>query len=124
MKLLIDTHVALWLATADRRMSSEAEAQLTKADSTVLLSSVVAWEVAVKRSLGKLEAPASLLQELEDKGARRLAITFEHAAEVEHLPWHHRDPFDRLIVAQARVEGAVLVSGDARMTAYGVPILW
>ena len=90
----------------------------------LLLSAVVVWEVAIKRSLGKLEAPPEFAAALIDGGAEPLAVTLEHAAAVEDLPWHHRDPFDRLLVAQATVEGAVLVSADPRLRPYGVPTVW
>src|SRR4051812_19546852 len=89
-----------------------------------LLSAAVVWEVAIKRSLGKLHAPAAFAQTLLGAGAYALAVTLEHAGAVERLPWHHRDPFDRLLVAQATVGGAALVSHDAALRPYDVPIVW
>ncbi len=82
------------------------------------------WEISIKRSLGKLDAPAGLASALLDAGAHPLPVTIEHAAVVERLPWHHRDPFDRLLVAQASVELAALVSRDVALGAYGVTVLW
>lgn len=82
------------------------------------------WEVSIKRSLGKLDAPDALAQTLLGAGAVALPVTTAHAEAVEALPWHHRDPFDRMLVAQAQVEGAVLLSGEAAIRAYGAPIAW
>jgi len=90
----------------------------------VLLSAVVVWEVAIKRSLGKLEAPGDFAQTLLAVGAVPLPISLAHAAAVAELPWHHRDPFDRLLVAQAAIEAAVIVSGDDTLRPYGVPVVW
>ena len=82
------------------------------------------WEVAVKRSLGKLEAPAGFAAMLVGAGAQPLPVTLEHAAAVETLPWHHRDPFDRLLLAQAAIEGAALVSRDKSLGRYDVAVVW
>jgi len=124
VRLIMDTHAALWFVTSSRRLSERVRAQIRAGDNEVLLSAVVVWEVSVKRSLGKLDAPADLAGTLESRGARRLDVTLEHAAEVERLPWHHRDPFDRLLIAQAQVERAVLATTDGALAPYGVPILW
>jgi PIN domain nuclease of toxin-antitoxin system len=124
LTLLLDTHAALWWLRDDDRMGEEAARRLTAGTDDVLLSAAVVWEIAVKRSLEKLDAPAAYLSLLLDGGARALPITLEHAAAVERLPWHHRDPFDRMLVAQAQVERATLVSGDPALAAYGVPVVW
>ena len=124
MRLLLDTHTAVWWLTGDRRVGAQATAELEDDAHEVLLSAAVVWEVAIKRSLGKLEAPDDFAGQLLRVGARGLPITVEHASLVERLPWHHRDPFDRLLVAQASVEGAALVSGDEKLRLYGVPIVW
>jgi PIN domain nuclease of toxin-antitoxin system len=84
----------------------------------------VVWEVAIKRSLGKLEAPDEFATTLLGAGAQPLPVSLEHAAAVETLPWHHRDPFDRLLVAQAIIEAATLVSQDDSLTRYGVSLVW
>ena len=124
MKLLVDTHAALWFLRADRRLTQPAKRRLTDETNSVLLSAVVVWEVAIKRSLGKLEAPDEYLPALLDAGVQTLTIGIEHAAAVEQLPWHHRDPFDRMLVAQAIVEKAAIVSADERLSAYGVERVW
>lgn len=124
MKLLLDTHAALWWLADDERLGRDAVRQISDETNLVLLSGAVVWEVAIKRSLGKLEAPADLAPTLLGGGARALPITLAHAAATEALPWHHRNPFDRLLVAQARAEGAAIVSGDDRLREYGVPLVW
>ena len=123
MKLLLDTHAALWWLSDDERLGEQAERQLTDDTNQVLLSAAVVWEVAIKRSLGKLEAPDDFAATLLGAGAHGLPISLDHAASVEQLPWHHRDPFDRLLVAQASIEGASIVSSDEAFIPYGVALI-
>ena len=80
--------------------------------------------MAIKRSLGKLQAPADLAPTLLGAGVHPLPVTLDHATAVEALPWHHRDPFDRMLIVQARAEGAAIVSGDDRLKSYDVTLLW
>ncbi len=103
-----------------RKASEAIEAQSGR----ILISAVVVWEVAIKRRLGKLEAPADLLEQLERARVELLPITARHADRVGTLPLHHRDPFDRLLIAQAEVEGLTIVSGDGWIGDYGVNVLW
>lgn len=124
MRLLLDTHAALWWLADDERLGRTAAAHLADASNQVLLSAVVVLEVAIKRSLGKLDTPDGFATALLEAGALPLAIGIEHAVAVEALPWHHRDPFDRLLVAQADVEQAVIVSADAALPPYGVAVVW
>jgi PIN domain nuclease of toxin-antitoxin system len=124
VKLLLDTHAALWWLADDEHLGGDAARQLTDESNRVLLSSAVVWEVAIKRSLGKLQAPADMAATLLSGGVHPLAITIEHAAAVEALPCHHRDPFDRILVAQAIAEGAAIVSQDERLAAYDVTLVW
>ena len=124
MRLLVDTHAALWLLEEDNRLSSSAEQMLTDASNEVLLSAAVVWEVSIKRSLGKLDAPDGFAGMLLDAGAGSLAVSIDHARAVRSLPWHHRDPIDRLLVAQAVLEDAVLLSSDDRLRAYDVRVAW
>ncbi len=124
MKLLLDTHAALWWLSGDRRFSPEAERRLTDDTDQVLLSAVVVWEVAIKRSLGKLEAPEDFGPTLLGAGVQPLAVSLEHAASVERLPWHHRDPFDRMLIAQAAIEGAAIISRDQALRPYDVTLIW
>lgn len=124
MKLLLDTHAALWWLAGDDRLGEATSDQLTNETNQVLLSAAVVWEVAIKRSLGKLVTPEGFAPTLLAAGAQPLPVSLDHAAAVELLPWHHRDPFDRMLVAQASVEGAALVSHDAALQPYGVQIVW
>jgi PIN domain nuclease of toxin-antitoxin system len=124
VRLLADTHAALWLLGEDKRLSTHADALLTDATNEVLLSAAVVWEVAIKRSLGKLDAPDGFARQLLDGGAVPLPISIDHARAVRTLPWHHRDPFDRLLIAQAAIEDAVLISSDERLRPYDVRVEW
>jgi PIN domain nuclease of toxin-antitoxin system len=124
VRLLIDTHAALWLLTDDPRLSNRAGELLTDPRNEVILSAVVVCEVAIKRSLDKLEAPDGFADLLVDAGAAPLSVSIDHARAVRVLPWHHRDPFDRLLVAQAQREHVGIVSGDERLAAYGVRVVW
>jgi PIN domain nuclease of toxin-antitoxin system len=124
VKLLLDTHAALWWLADDDRIGEEVIRHLTDDTNQVLISAVVVWEVAIKRSLGKLDAPADLAPTLLGAGAQPLPVTLDHAAAVEKLPWRLRDPFDRLLVAQALTEDAAIVSRDEPLSEYGVAIVW
>jgi PIN domain nuclease of toxin-antitoxin system len=124
LKLLLDTHAALWWLTGDERLGPRAAAHIADGANQVLLSAAVVWEVAIKRSLGKLDAPADLAPTLIGAGAVPLPISLDHAVAAGELPWHHRDPFDRMLTAQATIEGAILVSGDEALRPYGVPTVW
>jgi PIN domain nuclease of toxin-antitoxin system len=124
LKLLLDTHAALWWLSGDERFGENAARQLSDETNQVLLSAAVVWEVAIKRSLGKLEAPDDFDSTLLHAGAQGLPVSLDHAAAVERLPWHHRDPFDRLLVAQASIEGAAIVTRDESLRPYGVTLIW
>ena len=121
--LLLDTHVLLWIAMGDPRLGSAARAAIGDGRRLVFVSAATAWEIAIKRGLGKLEAPSDYLTLLDHYRFSPLDVTTEHTLAVETLADHHRDPFDRMLVAQARVEGLTLVSNDARLAAYGVAFL-
>ena len=124
MKLLLDTHAALWYLSDDAQLGERAREHLDDETNQVLLSAAVVWEIAIKRSLGKLEAPDGYLPLLLDAGVQSLPVTLAHAAAVEALPQHHRDPFDRMLVVQAFSEQAALVSRDAVLRPYGVALNW
>lgn len=119
MRLLLDTHVVLWQAAGEDRLGSRATKFLEDAEE--LRFSVVSFaEIGVKASIGKIDVPAELADRVADMGIRPLALTVEHGLSVGHLPLHHRDPFDRLLIAQARSEGLTLVTADRRILAYDV----
>ncbi len=124
MRLLLDTHAALWFVLGDERFGTAARRLVRDAEHEILVSAVVVWEVAIKRRLGKLDAPDHLVSRLTEYGAIGLPVTLDHAAAVEQLPDHHRDPFDRLLVAQAVAEGATLISRDPAFAPYDVPVAW
>ena len=124
MKLLLDTQAALWWLTDDERLGTRAADLLADPSHDALLSAVVVWEVSIKRSLGKLKAPDGFASMLVGAGAIALPITTAHAEAVGLLEWHHRDPFDRMLVAQATIEQAVLVSNDEALKPYGVVLAW
>ena len=122
MRLLLDTHAFLWLVAGDERLPKTAQAAIERADA-VALSVASVLEAEIKRAAGKLNAPP-----LEQAAARAavslLAITAPHAAVAAHLPLHHRDPFDRMLVAQAQIERLVIVSKDDVLRRYGVAVAW
>lgn len=114
----------MWLAARDSRLSERSKLLLQDQSSAILLSAVVVWEVAIKRATGKLRAPERFVSTLLDGGADPLAITIEHAQGAGALPLNHRDPFDRMLVAQAQLEEAVLLSADPALRAYDVRVEW
>lgn len=123
MRLLLDTNVLLWWLDDAPRLSAEARAAIATPRNVAYVSAVTAWEITIKRALGKLEIPENWCDLVMAEPFRRLAITWEHAVDVGSLPDLHRDPFDRLLVAQARVEGLVLVTGDDVVMRYAVKAL-
>lgn len=122
MRLLLDTHVVLWWLADDTRLGNVARTAIAGAPE-VAVSAVTAWEINLKSALGKLEAPDDLRQQLAGSGMRELPISFAHAEELRSLPAHHRDPFDRMLIAQARSEAMTLVSADGHFTMYDVKLL-
>ena len=123
--LLVDTNVIVWLLLGDRsRVSETARLALEDERNRVAVSAATVWEIAVKRSVGKLTIEDGWSRALARLGFDALPVTSIHAEAVEHLPWHHRDPFDRLLVAQAKTEDLELVSADTRLAAYGVGLVW
>ena len=122
MSLLLDTHVVLWWLLDDTTLSEDVKARLDD-DPDVWVSAATIWEVAIKEAVGKLEAPPNVAEEIAGSGFRQLPISFEHAVAIGHLPLLHRDPFDRILVAQARCEGLTLVTRDRRIHRYDVDLL-
>lgn len=124
MRLLLDTHTLLALLSSDYPLSSEAQAAMERPDAEPIASAVNVWEIAIKRSVGKLKAPDDLLERIDETGAELLSITAWHAYATAGLPYHHRDPFDRLLIAQAKLEGCAVITKDPAFAAYGVPVVW
>lgn len=127
MRILLDTSVWLWMLTEPRRFSPERRAQLESASTELFLSAASSWEIAIKYGLGKLQLPDRperyIPRMLEVTRTSGLMIKHAHALRVAELPPHHRDPFDRLLVAQAQVESLQLLSGDEQMSRYEVDVL-
>jgi PIN domain nuclease of toxin-antitoxin system len=128
LKLLLDTHVFLWWLESDARLSRRARDLIADPEVEVFVSVVTVWEIAIKAALGQLEMPVDLgtflRRQLQSNGFVTLPITFEHAVAVRDLPRHHRDPFDRLLVCQSRIEGLALVSADSAIAGYGADVVW
>ncbi|MGI8622471.1 MAG: type II toxin-antitoxin system VapC family toxin [Solirubrobacteraceae bacterium] len=123
--LLLDTHVVLWWMTGDTGRISRAAVQAIGAENArIVVSAVSVWEVAIKRRLGRLDAPDDLLPQLERARVELLPISARHADRVATLPPHHRDPFDRLLVAQAASEALALVTADESLRRYDVDVVW
>jgi PIN domain nuclease of toxin-antitoxin system len=122
MSLLLDTHIALWAITGDATLDEKFLDRL-RHDPDIFLSPVSLWEITIKQATGKLAGPPDLAARVRDMGFRELPVTYAHAIAAARLPAHHRDPFDRMLVAQAAVEGLTLASRDESIARYDVDIL-
>ena len=125
MRILLDTHIALWAVTGSRRLSRESRQIILDADE-VHVSAATLWEIAIKHGLGRGDMPVSpgqALQAFRDAGYTLLAVRPEHSVRVADLPSIHHDPFDRLLVAQARFEPLTLITSDSMVGQYGADIL-
>ncbi len=122
MGLLLDTHVVLWWLTDDKALAAEVKDQLDH-EPDVYVSAATIWEVAIKQAIGKLPEPAGLPELIQDSGFAELPISSHHAMTAARLPLIHRDPFDRMLVAQARDENLTLVTRDPRCQKYDVTLL-
>ena len=121
MRLLLDTHVLLWAVLNDPHLT-EAQAKAIS-DGELYLSSASVWEIGIKRAIGKLDVPDALFDIAVGAGCRPLPISCIHATVAATLPLHHTDPFDRMLIAQARCEGLKLVSSDRKLAAYAVDLV-
>lgn len=124
MKLLLDTHVVLWMLLDDPKLKPAVRHHLAAPDAQLYVSVVTPWEVAIKASLGRLEIDDEMQEPLTAFGVTFLGVELAHIACVRKLPLHHKDPFDRMLFAQALAEGMTLVSADRKAAAYEVPLLW
>lgn len=122
--VLLDTHVLLWARGDYRRIGASVRETITAPEVAVFFSAASIWEMAIKQALGKLRMPANLLETMAERGFAELPVRSSDGLRAGALPPHHADPFDRMLIAQAQSEGLTLVTGDARMAAYDVPILW
>lgn len=127
MRLLLDTSVLIWTLVDSPQLGPDASSEIHDPHNEIFVSVVSVWEIAIKRGLGKLNTPPDvgnwLPEMMEAMHLLLIPIQFRHAAAVEHLPYHHRDPFDRLLIAQAIEEGLVVATRDARYQAYPIRLI-
>jgi len=120
LRLLLDTHVFLWWLNDDSQLGICAKTAIADGKNQVFISAATGWEISIKRALGKLNAPNDLDSFVEDEGFTHLPVTFFHGSQAGLLPMHHKDPFDRMLIAQAQAEGLQLVTVDEIIQKYGV----
>lgn len=119
-RLLLDTHVLVWGLSDVGRLTQVAHDAIVDPGNDVFVSAITGWEVAVKRAKGTMTAPDNLSALIDEKGFTHLPLTFHHAEQAGKLPMHHRDPFDRFLIAQAQAEGLILVTRDQHIPRYDV----
>lgn len=128
MKVLLDTHTFLWWITDDQRLSTKARTIISNGDNELFLSAATGWEIAIKAQLGRIrltDKPEPFIAEqLSLNGIQSLPIHMSHALHVYNLPNHHRDPFDRMIIAQAQLEDLPILTMDSEIKKYGIRIIW
>ena len=123
MRLLLDTHVLLWCLKDDKTLSREERNIIRNRANEVWVSAASAWEISIKQRLGKLDIPFNLEEGLILSGFQSLPITIPHALLAGELPLHHTDPFDRMLIAQAKIEGLTFVTHDSKQKLYGIPVI-
>ena len=129
MRALLDTHTLIWLILGDDRLSPRAKEAYQTADD-VAWSVVSLWETAIKLSLGrkdfqlKSDWMETIVSEMGQSGAKQIGVTTEHCKILSTLPWHHRDPFDRMLIAQAMHEDLAVITADGVFAAYEIPVVW
>lgn len=119
-RLLLDTHAFVWCLSDVAKLAEDARRAIAGPHNDIFVSAITAWEIAVKRARGRMTAPENLLAMVEARGFSHLPLTFQHAEQAGNLPMHHRDPFDRFLIAQAQAEGLILVTRDSRIPQYGI----
>lgn len=128
MRLLLDTHALLWWVLDDPRLSARARRGIEATTNTIFVSAASAWEVAIKAAKGKLRLPPRAEHRIRDEmsagGFQELAVTWDHGLAVRELAGPHADPFDRLLIAQSRLEGLTIVTNDQAIRRYSVDVLW
>ena len=128
MKVLLDTHAFLWLIAGDDRLSENARQTFLNTENSLFFSAASLWEICIKKSLGKISLKdgwfQTIQEEMEINTIQWLPIEMTHCAEVTKLPFHHRDPFDRMLIAQAIVEEMKLISRDSPLSNYAIELIW
>jgi len=120
---LLDTHVLLWWLAEPARLPAETRDLIGSVENHVFLSVAAVWEMAIKKSIGRLDMPSNLTEVLEEERIRLLSIQASHALGVADLPFYHQDPFDRIQIVQARIEGLAMLTRDAQLAAYGPDVV-
>lgn len=123
MRLLLDSHVLLWWFDGGEQLGETTRSAIGDPGNQALVSAATLWELSIKQSVGKLVVDVDLREHAVEQGFEELPVTGRHALAVRDLPRHHRDPFDRMLVAQAGLEGLTLVTADRLLSAYDVPVL-
>jgi PIN domain nuclease of toxin-antitoxin system len=123
LRLLLDTHVMLWAVSDPGRLSAHARQAIASGENDVFVSIVSPWEIAIKKSRDRIETPDDLDLALESSRFKLLPVLLRHTKAIESMPHHHRDPFDRMLVAQAVVDGMTIVTADRKLTKYQVALL-
>jgi PIN domain nuclease of toxin-antitoxin system len=128
LRLLVDTHCWLWYLLKPEKLNSASQDALSDSGHSIFFSTASTWEIVVKSALGKLDLPLPPSRYIPERlallGHQTLPILQEHVLQLEKLPLHHKDPFDRLLLAQAQVEDLVFITADGTLTQYGQPLLW
>jgi PIN domain nuclease of toxin-antitoxin system len=119
-RLMLDTHAFLWWLGDDPRLGPRARELIATAENQIFVSAATAWEISIKKSLGKLEAPEDLDAIADEEGFEKMPISFFHGERVGDLPQHHRDPFDRMLIAQSQAEGLEIITADDAIRRYAV----
>ncbi|AFZ47776.1 PilT protein domain protein [Cyanobacterium stanieri PCC 7202] len=123
MKFLLDTHILLWWLANEPKLSSPIRAVISNPDNSIFVSAATVWEMSIKKSLGNLSVPNNLLEKLKDNNFIILDITAEHGLTVTDLPFYHKDPFDRMLIAQATIESLTIITLDTKFCIYDIPLL-
>ena len=127
MKYLLDTHTAIWALGDTTKLSETAKAIFDDISIPLYISIISAWEIAIKASIGKLNyvgGAAFFLDKMQINGVELLNIASAHLTQVENMPFFHRDPFDRLLIATAKVEGMTVITADENISKYDIPVVW
>ena len=125
MNYLLDTHSFIWWLNDSKKLSQRARRIISDSSNRIFVSHATQWEIAIKVTIGRLIFPVEKLEtELEENGFELLALNTQHIMQIANLPLHHRDPFDRLLIAQAQKESLTLISRDEMFSSYGVTLAW
>ena len=124
MRLLLDAHAFLWWVTDSSRLSDAARGAISESANDIAVGTGSLWELTIKRTLGKLDFPFDFEAVLRDEGFDLLAINYGHLRTLEHLPLHHGDPFDRLLIAQATAENLPIITNDRAFARYDISVVW